>query len=71
MSLLDVVKWLLPAPNLPQKRYLVAAGLIIYAGLHNYVQLTETDWDNKALEAAKIIASQYMVQATPPNINQG
>lgn len=63
MGVLDRLKKIFPKPIIPQKRYLMLAGLIIYAGLKIYVNHTEAEWDNKALEAGKGIVLEYFAAA--------
>ena len=55
MKILNVLKKMFPKPVLPQKRYLVLIFLSLYPLLHMIVEHTQTEWDDKMLEAVKSV----------------
>ena len=67
MSLLDLVKKIFPKPQLPQKRYVVIFFLAAYPLLHLYVEHTQADWDNKALEAVKSVVLASFSEPDAPS----
>ncbi len=63
MKIMDMLKKVFPAPKIPQKRYMLVAAAILYAGLHIYVEHTKADWDNQLLESGKGIILEYFADA--------
>jgi len=55
MKILDKLKKLFPKPVLPQKRYLIMLFIASYPLLHMIVEHTQTEWDDKMLEAVKSV----------------
>ncbi len=46
MNLKEWFKWIFPKPQIPQKRYLVVAGLVLYYLAKGYVAITPSPHDD-------------------------
>lgn len=71
MSLKEKLKIIFPKPIVPQKRYIIAVVVIVYAALWGYAAWTPTPqddaWPDKFLDGAVIIFGDKLDQIDPEN----